>query len=269
MPPAMALSSRAFSSLPRRAPAAPRLSFPAKSGTRRFAAPRAAYEAGVGILANKAGMTSVFSEDGELVPVTVIALGEGNVVTQVKTEETDGYNAVQVGYACTQERRISMPELGHLKKLGCPPMKHLQEFRLDTIPENFGEDAPCEPGAKLPVGEMFKEGDLVDVQGTSVGKGFQSAIKRYGYHRGLMTHGSKSHRELGSTGCGTTPGRTYPGKGMPGQMGGKTVKVQKLKVVKVDAENNYMLVKGSVPGKPGNLLRITPAKIVGKNIPKN
>ena len=228
----------------------------------------ASYEAGVGLLANKAGMTSVFTENGELVPVTVLALGEGNVVAQVKTKDTDGYDAIQVGYECTQERRISQPELGHLKKLGCPPMKHLQEFRLESIPENFGEDAPCEPGAKLPIGDMFKEGDLVDVKGTSVGKGFQSAIKRYGYHRGLMTHGSKSHRELGSTGCGTSPGRTYPGKGMPGRMGGKTVKIRGLTVVKVDVENNYMLVKGSVPGKPGNLLRVTPAKIVGKNIPK-
>eukprot|EP00241_Pyramimonas_parkeae_P011015 CAMPEP_0114245862 /NCGR_PEP_ID=MMETSP0058-20121206/12139_1 /TAXON_ID=36894 /ORGANISM="Pyramimonas parkeae, CCMP726" /LENGTH=261 /DNA_ID=CAMNT_0001358977 /DNA_START=225 /DNA_END=1010 /DNA_ORIENTATION=- len=216
-------------------------------------------EAGVGIFGNKAGMTQVFTEAGKVVPVTVISVGDGNHVTMVKTGETDGYNAVQVGYNLSKEKHLTKPELGHLGKSECPPLRHLGEFRVKST-EGF------EAGQKLDWASMFSEGDLVDVQGTSVGKGFQGGIKRHNFKRGLMSHGSKSHREHGSTGPGSTPGRIYPGTKEPGQMGNKTVKERKLTVVKVDAENNCVLVKGSVPGKPGNLLRITPAKMVGKNV---
>jgi len=216
-------------------------------------------EAGVGIFGNKAGMTQVFTEDGKVVPVTVVSVNDGNVVTMVKTSESDGYNAVQVGYTISKEKHLTKPELGHLAKSGAPPLRHLGEFRVASV-DGF------EAGQKLDWAEMFSEGDLVDVQGTSIGKGFQGGIKRHGYKRGLMTHGSKSHREHGSYGPGTTPGRIYPGTKEPGQMGNVTVKERKVQIVKVDAENNCVLVKGSLPGKPGNLLRITPAKIVGKNV---
>mmetsp|Transcript_30744 Transcript_30744/g.100046 ORF Transcript_30744/g.100046 Transcript_30744/m.100046 type:complete len:267 (+) Transcript_30744:25-825(+) len=219
----------------------------------------AVIEAGVGIMGHKAGMTSIFDEEGMCLPVTVIKVSDGNVVTQVKTPETDGYTSVQVGYDEVPERKLTQPELGHLSKAGVAPMRHLTEFRVVSA-EGF------EAGQKLDVTEMFSEGDIVDVQGTSVGKGFQGAIKRHGFHRGPMTHGSKSHRELGSVGSGgTDPGRIIPGKKMPGRMGGKTVKIRKLKVVSVDEEK--IVIRGNIPGKPGGLLRITPAKLVGKNVP--
>jgi len=212
----------------------------------------------VGLMGQKAGMTQIFSEEGLSVPVTVISIADGNMVTMVKTDDTDGYSAIQIGYGISKEKHINKPELGHLAKSGTPPLRHLTEFRVASV-DGF------EAGQQLDVTSMFKEGDLCDVQGTSVGKGFQGGIKRHGFKRGLMTHGSKSHREHGSTGPGTSPGRIYPGTKEPGQMGNKTVKERKLKIVRVDAENSCILVKGNVPGKPGGLLRITPAKIVGKN----
>ncbi|GKV47259.1 hypothetical protein SLEP1_g54173 [Rubroshorea leprosula] len=219
-------------------------------------------EAGIGVMGTKLGMMSYFETDAKVVPVTVVGFREGNIVTQVKTEATDGYNAVQVGYRRVRDRKLTKPELGHLEKAGLIPMRHLQEFRLQSL-DGF------EVGQRLAVEEIFKEGDLVDVSGTSIGKGFQGGIKRHNFKRGLMTHGSKSHRALGSIGAGTTPGRVYKGKKMPGRMGGNKTKIRKLKIVKIDNELNVVMIKGAVPGKPGNLLRITPAKIVGKNIPKN
>jgi len=221
-----------------------------------------AVEAGIGIMANKVGMMTWFLEDGTALPCTVLGLREGNIVTQVKTVDTDGYSAVQVGYRRVRDRKLTKPELGHLQKVNAIPMRHLQEFRLVSV-DGF------EAGQVLKVEEIFKEGDLVDISGTSIGKGFQSGIKLYNFARGLMTHGSKSHRQLGSIGAGTTPGRVYPGKKMPRRMGNATVKIRKLQVVKVDPELHAIIVKGAVPGKVGNLLRITPAKIVGQNIPKN
>eukprot|EP00963_Diacronema_lutheri_P002044 scaffold131_cov335-Pavlova_lutheri.AAC.31 len=178
---------------------------------------------------------------------------------QVKTMDTDGYNAVQVGYGSAKEKHLTKPELGHLEKAGLQPLRNLTEFKLDSV-EDF------EVGQKLNLSEIFKSGDLVDVSGTSIGKGFQGGIKRHNFKRGLMTHGSKSHREHGSTGASATPARVYPGTKLPGQMGNETVKVRKLKVVQVDDDKGCLVVKGSVPGKPGNLLRIAPAKIVGKNV---
>ncbi|CAL4971528.1 unnamed protein product [Urochloa decumbens] len=225
---------------------------------------RASYEAGVGVMATKVGMMTYFDpETGKPVPVTVVGFRDGgNVVTQVKTTATDGYDAVQVGYHGVREDKLTRPELGHLGKAGAPPLRHLQEFRLTAV------DA-FEPGQELDFAELFKEGDLVDVSGKSIGKGFQGGIKRHNFKRGLMTHGSKSHRQLGSIGAGTTPGRVYKGKKMPGRMGGTKTKIRKLKIVKIDNDLRVVMIKGAVPGKPGNLLRIAPAKIVGKNIPKN
>ncbi|XP_057436662.1 50S ribosomal protein L3, chloroplastic [Lotus japonicus] len=219
-------------------------------------------EAGVGVMGTKLGMMSYFEENGVVVPVTVVGFKEGNIVTQLKTEATDGYDAVQVGYQRIRDRKLTKPELGHLEKVGAIPMRHLQEFRLQSL-EGF------DLNQRLVFDELFKEGDLVDVSGTTIGKGFQGGIKRWNFKRGPMSHGSKSHRQLGSIGAGTTPGRVYPGKKMPGRMGGTKRKIRKLKIVKIDKDLNVVMIKGALPGKPGNLLRITPAKIVGKNIPKN
>ncbi|XP_049410777.1 50S ribosomal protein L3, chloroplastic [Solanum stenotomum] len=222
----------------------------------------ASLEAGVGIMATKLGMMSFFEDSGTVVPVTVVGFREGNIITQIKTEATDGYSAVQVGYRRVRDRKLTKPEMGHLEKSGIIPLRHLQEFRLQSV-DGF------EVTQKLDFNELFKEGDLVDVAGTTIGKGFQGGIKRHNFKRGQMTHGSKSHRQLGSIGAGTTPGRVYKGKKMPGRMGGTKTKIRKLKIVKIDDELKILMIKGALPGKPGNLLRIAPAKIVGKNIPKN
>ncbi|XP_010528783.1 PREDICTED: 50S ribosomal protein L3-1, chloroplastic [Tarenaya hassleriana] len=219
-------------------------------------------EAGVGVMGTKLGMMSFFEPNGTVVPVTVVGFREGNIVTQVKTLATDGYDSVQVGYRRVRDKKLTKPEMGHLQKAGIIPMRHLQEFRLQSV-DGF------EPNQKLVFDDIFKEGDLVDVSGTTIGKGFQGGIKRHNFKRGQMTHGSKSHRALGSIGAGTTPGRVYKGKKMPGRMGGTKRKIRKLKIVKIDSDLNVVMIKGAVPGKPGNLLRITPAKIVGVNIPKN
>ena len=175
----------------------------------------------------------------------------------MKTEETDGYNAVQVGYDQVKDYKITKPEVGHCAKAGVAPMRHLEEFRLKGTPEQA-------LGQQLNPTEMFNAGDVVDVRGTSIGKGWQGAVKKYGFSRGLMTHGSKSHRQHGSVGAGTTPGRIYPGKKMHSQMGNETTTIRKLKVMRV--EDDCIIVKGSVPGKRGNLLRVAPAKIVGKTV---
>lgn len=229
---------------------------------RRAVISMVSYEPGVGVMGTKLGMMSYFEPGGKYVPVTVVGFHEGNIVTQIKTEATDGYEAVQVGYRRVRDKKLTKPEMGHLNKVGTIPMRHLQEFRLTSV-DGF------ELNQSLKFDELFKEGDLVDVSGNSIGKGFQGGIKRYNFRRGPMSHGSKSHRQLGSIGAGTTPGRVYPGKKMPGRMGGTKAKIRKLQVVKIDSELRTVLIKGALPGKPGNLLRITPAKIVGKNIPKN
>ncbi|KAK9131496.1 hypothetical protein Sjap_011983 [Stephania japonica] len=219
-------------------------------------------EAGIGVMGTKLGMMTYFEPNGKVVPVTVVGFKEGNIVTQVKTEATDGYNSVQVGYRRVRDKKLTKPELGHLNKIGAIPMRHLQEFRLFSV-DGFL------PNQRLAVDDLFQEGDLIDVSGTTIGKGFQGGIKRHNFKRGPMTHGSKSHRALGSIGAGTTPGRVYKGKKMPGRMGGTKTKIRKLKIVKIDNDLRVLMIKGALPGKPGNLLRITPAKIVGKNIPKN
>lgn len=164
----------------------------------------------VGILGTKLGMTQVFDEAGRSIPVTVVQAGPCPV-TQIKTAQTDGYTAIQIGYGSTTEKALTRPELGHLKKSGSTPVRHLQEYRLADVSE-------YELGQSISA-DLFSEGQLVDISGTSIGRGFAGYQKRHNFRRGPMGHGSKNHRAPGSTGAGTTPGRIYPGKRMAGQMG--------------------------------------------------
>lgn len=208
----------------------------------------------VGILGTKLGMTQVFDEAGRAIPVTVIQAGPCSV-TQVKTQQTDGYAAIQLGYGETKAKALSKGEIGHLQRSNTLPLRHLKEYRL-------GDTSEFEIGQRLIV-DRFSAGQIVDVVGITIGRGFAGYQKRHNFKRGPMAHGSKNHRAPGSTGAGTTPGRVYPGKRMAGRLGGSQVTIRKLTVVRVDPERNVLLVKGSVPGKPGALLNVVPAKIVG------
>ncbi|MCL6433091.1 MAG: 50S ribosomal protein L3 [Leptolyngbyaceae cyanobacterium HOT.MB2.61] len=208
----------------------------------------------VGILGTKLGMTQVFDEAGRAIPVTVIQAGPCTV-TQVKTAQTDGYSAIQVGYGEVSQKALNKPELGHLAKSGAVPLRHLCEYRLE-------DSSQFELGQQIKV-DAFSPGQVVDVIGTSIGRGFAGYQKRHNFKRGPMAHGSKNHRLPGSTGAGTTPGRVYPGKRMAGRLGGTQTTVRKLTVVRVDAERNLLLIKGTVPGKPGALINVMPAKKVG------
>jgi large subunit ribosomal protein L3 len=209
----------------------------------------------LGIVGTKLGMTQVFDAEGKAVPVTVIQAGPCPV-TQIKTEETDGYSAIQVGYGEVKPKALNKPLLGHLAKSGTGPVRHLQEYRV----ENPGD---YQLGQEIKA-DIFSAGEIVDAIGTSIGRGFAGYQKRHNFKRGPMSHGSKNHRLPGSVGAGTTPGRVYPGKRMAGRLGGKQVTVRKLTVVRVDAERNLLLVKGAVPGKRGALLNIMPEKKVGR-----
>ncbi|MGN0506433.1 MAG: 50S ribosomal protein L3 [Lachnospiraceae bacterium] len=191
------------------------------------------------ILATKVGMTQIFNENGSLIPVTVLQ-ATPNVVTQVKTVENDGYAAVQVGFGEIREVLVNKPRKGHFAKAGVANKRFLREFKFENAAEyTVGQEIKA---------DIFAEGDKIDATGISKGKGFQGAIKRHGLSRGPMGHGSKYHRHAGSNGPATTPGRVFKGKHMPGQMGAVRVTVQNLEVVKVDTENNLLLVKGAVPG---------------------
>lgn len=205
----------------------------------------------LGILGTKLGMTQIFDEEGRSVPVTVVAAGPCPV-TQIKTLETDGYIAVQVGYGNVKEKALTKPELGHLKKASVAPVRHLQEYRLKDV-------SSYEMGQEIKV-DIFEAGQIVDVTGTSIGKGFTGYQKRHNFRRGPMSHGSKNHRSPGSTGAGTTPGRIYPGKRMAGQSGNSQVTIRKLTIVEVDLERNLLLIKGAIPGKAGSFLNIKPTK---------
>ncbi|HAT14937.1 MAG TPA: 50S ribosomal protein L3 [Microcoleaceae bacterium UBA11344] len=209
----------------------------------------------VGILGTKLGMTQVFDEEGRAIPVTVIQAGPCTV-TQIKTKPTDGYSAVQIGYGDVKPKALNKPELGHLGKSGATPLRHLQEYRLE-------DTSAFELGQQLNA-DAFAAGQIVDVIGTSIGKGFAGFQKRHNFKRGPMSHGSKNHREPGSIGPGTTPGRVYPGKKMAGRMGNVQVTVRKLTIVRVDTERNLLLIKGAVPGKAGALVNVVPEKKVGR-----
>ncbi|HOB20065.1 MAG TPA: 50S ribosomal protein L3 [Candidatus Atribacteria bacterium] len=199
------------------------------------------------ILGKKLGMTQVFTEDGLLVPVTVVEAGPC-VVTQVKTQDKDGYNALQVGFTDIRAKLVNKPLKGHFDKNNISYKRYLREFRLDNVQE-------YSVGSEIKV-DIFAPGDRVDVRGRSKGKGYAGPIKRWNQHRGPMAHGSKYHRGPGSMGAGTSPGRIFKTKRMAGRMGYDMVSVQNLEVVKVDAERNLLMIKGAVPGARGTLLMI-------------
>ena len=223
------------------------------------------------ILATKVGMTQIFNEDGSLIPVTVLQAGPC-VVTQVKTMDNDGYSAVQVGFVDKKEKIINKdkggkkevihrhgvnkPLQGHFKKAGVSSKRYVRELKLENAEEfALGNEIKA---------DIFEVGDRVDATAISKGKGFQGAIKRLGQSRGPMTHGSKFHRHQGSNGSATTPGRVFKGKGMPGHMGNKKITIQNLEIVKVDAENNLILIKGAVPGPKKALVTIKETVKVSK-----
>lgn len=223
------------------------------------------------ILATKIGMTQIFNEDGVLTPVTVLQAGPC-VVTQVKTAENDGYSAIQVGFGEKKERIVNRDvagkkvivnphgatkaETGHFKKAGTTPKRYVREFRLDNAEE-------YEIGSEIKA-DIFAEGDKVDATATSKGKGYAGGIKRYGMRSGPAAHGSKYHNHAGSNGSATTPGRVFKGKKMPGHMGAVRVTVQNLEIVKIDLENNVILIKGSVPGPKKSLVMLKETVKVGK-----
>ena len=205
----------------------------------------------IGLLGNKIGMTQIFDESGNIIPVTILKVGPC-VITQIKSTLKDGYNSIQIGYGNVSGKSLNQPKLGHLQKSNLQPLKYLKEFRVNEIEE-------FEIGQVLNV-DSFSTGQLVNIRGKSIGKGFSGLQKRYNFTRGPMTHGSKNHRAPGSIGMGTTPGRVLPGKKMAGQLGNKMITVKKLKVIQTNADENILVVKGSVPGKPGNLLSIIPSE---------
>lgn len=202
------------------------------------------------ILATKIGMTQIFNEDGVLTPVTVLQAGPCPIV-QVKTMENDGYSAVQLGFGDIREKLVNKPRKGQFAKAGVANKRYLREFRLDNAEE-------YEVGKEIKA-DIFAAGDKIDVTAKSKGKGFQGAIKRFGQSRGPMAHGSKFHRHQGSNGACSDPSKVFKGKGMPGQMGGVRVTVQNLEVVRVDAEDNIILVKGSVTGSKKALVMLKEA----------
>lgn len=205
----------------------------------------------IGLLGNKIGMTQIFDEAGNIIPVTILKVGPC-VVTQVKTKSKDGYDSIQIGYGNVSNKALNQPQLGHLQKSNIQPLKYLKEFRIS-------ENSPFQIGQVLNV-NSFVPGQLVNIQGNTIGKGFSGLQKRHNFARGPMTHGSKNHREPGSIGMGTTPGRVLPGKRMAGQVGNKIITIKKLKVIQINSEENILVIKGSIPGKPGNLLSIVPSE---------
>ena len=207
------------------------------------------------ILATKVGMTQIFDENGVLVPVTVLQAGPC-VVTQVKTADNDGYSAIQVGFGEKKENRVNKPMKGQFAKAGVSCKRYLKEFRFeDAETYTLGQEIKA---------DIFGAGDQIDATATSKGKGFQGAIKRHGQSRGPMAHGSKYHRHAGSNGACSDPSKVFKGKRMPGQMGGKKITVQNLEIVKVDVENNLLLVKGAVPGPKKSMVTIKETVKCGK-----
>lgn len=206
----------------------------------------------LGVIGKKLGMTQIFDEQGLAIPVTVIKV-DPIIVTQVKTIETDGYNAIQVGTVSAKEKHLTKAQIGHLKKNKLENLRYLQEFRIDN-PSDYTVGQQIELS-------VLDNVEKVDVSGTSIGKGFQGTVKRWNFSRGPMAHGSKNHREPGSIGAGTTPSRVIKGKRMAGNMGNEKVTVTKLKLVKVDSENSLILIKGSVPGPEGKLVTIKPSRV--------
>jgi len=204
----------------------------------------------IGLLGNKIGMTQIFDDSGNIIPVTILKVGPC-IVTQVKTTAKDGYDSIQIGYGSVSSKSLTQPELGHLQKSNIQPLKYLKEFRIS-------QDSEFQIGQVLNV-NSFEPGQLVNIQGKTIGKGFSGLQKRHNFTRGPMTHGSKNHKAPGSIGMGTTPGRVLPGKKMSGQLGNKIITIKKLKVIQINSEENILIIQGSAPGKPGNLLSIIPS----------
>lgn len=204
----------------------------------------------LGVIGEKLGMTQVFDEDGLIIPVTIVKV-DPLTVTQLKTRENDGYDAVQLGTVPTKKKKLTHPELKHLEKNNLPALLLLKEFRIDNSKE-------YSVGQKIDL-SIFNDVKKVDVTGKSIGRGFQGCIKRHNAHRGPMSHGSKSHRITGSIGAGTTPSRVYKGLSMPGHMGDEKVTMRKLTVVRIDNDSNIIFIKGSVPGAKGSYVTIKPS----------
>ena len=207
------------------------------------------------IIGKKLGMSQIFTEDGVVIPVTVVEAGPC-VVSQKKTKDTDGYEAVQLAYEDTKEARLTKPELGHLKKAGVGAKKHLKEFDLDPAKYELGAEIKC---------DVFAVGDMVDVTGMTKGRGFSGTIQRWNTHRGPMAHGSGYHRGVGSLSANSTPSRVFKNKKMPGQYGNEQVTIQNLMVAKVDGERNLLLIKGAIPGAKGSLVFVSQAVKGGNN----
>lgn len=201
----------------------------------------------ISLLGTKIGMTQIFNNQGNAIPVTVLQLGPC-FITQIKTIKSDGYNAIQIGYLEVSTKRLSKAELGHLQKAHTRGLKYLKEYRVSSC-EDF------KLGQTINVNKL-KIGDLIDISGKSIGKGFTGYQKRHHFSRGPMSHGSKNHRQPGSIGAGTTPGRVFPGKKMAGRMGHSNVTIKNLQIIDINTERNLVIVKGSVPGKPGSTISI-------------
>ena len=200
-----------------------------------------------GLIGKKLGMTQIFSDDGRRIPVTVVEAGPC-IVLQKKTVVKDGYNAIQVGFEQKEAAKSARPLVGHCKSAGRGVFGHLRELRISDVDKyNVGDQINA---------DIFSPGDIIDVTGTSIGKGFQGVIKRWGFKGGRSSHGSRFHRAPGSIGCSATPSRVFKNKKMPGQMGNKTITVQKLQVVRVDAADNLLMIKGAIPGATNALVLI-------------
>ncbi len=200
-----------------------------------------------GLIGKKIGMTQVFDENAKAIPVTVIEVAP-NIVVQIKTKEIDGYDSIQLGFGDVKDKHLNKPKKGHLEKFKIENVKYLKEFRLNDT-EKY------EVGQKLGA-DVFEKGDIVSVQGTTKGKGFQGVIKRHGQQRGPTTHGSRYHRRPGSMGASATPSRVVKGKKLPGHMGSVTRTIKNLEIISVDNDKNVILVKGSIPGPKGSIVKI-------------
>lgn len=203
-----------------------------------------------GVVGKKVGMTQIFGEDGDVIPVTVVEISE-NIVTDIKTQARDGYTAIQVGNFTKRDKLVKKPQLAKLQKDNLPSLSKFFEFRTYETVEGI------KVGDAIDIEAFFKDLKTVKVTGTSIGKGFQGGVKRHNMSVGRRSHGSKSKRQVGSSGAGTDPGRVFKGKRMPGRMGNKQISINKAKVVKYDAENRLLLVRGPVPGKKGSILRFS------------
>ena len=207
----------------------------------------------LGLVGRKVGMTRIFTDDGDSIPVTVLEVGD-NRVTQINTDETDGYTAVQVTFGTRRASRVTKPLAGHLAKAGVEAGEVIKEFRVDAA-----RAAEFQPGANISV-DLFEVGQKIDVQGVTIGKGYAGTIKRYHFSSGRASHGnSRSHNVPGSIGMAQDPGRVFPGKRMTGHMGDVTRTVQNLEIAKIDAERKLLLVKGAIPGAKGGQVIVTPA----------